>query len=121
MAKELPKFKNHEEEVRFWKTADIFEYTDPTELKIDLDPALKRTMKPITIRLRFAINKANPNRRKNANNRQDEEEKLTVNPGPLSSGLYLFLNGLAAAPTRPRKNWAGQIVQAPKDMKKRTC
>ena len=33
MAKELPKFKNHEEEVRFWK------------------------------------NKANPNRRKNANNR----------------------------------------------------
>ena len=52
MAQDLPKFKNHEEEVQFWKTADIFEYTEPTELKIDLDPVLKRTMKTITIRLR---------------------------------------------------------------------
>jgi len=52
MTKELPKFKNRAEEVRFWETANIFEYTEPTDLKIELDPELKRRMKPITIRLR---------------------------------------------------------------------
>ena len=52
MTKELPKFKNRAEEVRFWETANIFEYTEPTDLKVELDPELKRTMKPITIRLR---------------------------------------------------------------------
>ena len=52
MTKELPKFKNRAEEVRFWETANIFEYTEPTDSKVELDPELKRTMKPITIRLR---------------------------------------------------------------------
>ena len=52
MAKELPKFKNREEELLFWETANVFEYTEPTDLKVELDPELKRKMKPITIRLR---------------------------------------------------------------------
>lgn len=52
MAKTLPVFKNHEEEVEFWATANIFEYTEPADIKVELDPTLKKTMKPITIRLR---------------------------------------------------------------------
>ena len=38
MAKELPKFKNREEELRFWDTVNVFEYTEPVELKLDLPP-----------------------------------------------------------------------------------
>ena len=52
MTKALPDFKTQEEEVEFWATANIFEYTETAEIKVELDPALKKTMKPITIRLR---------------------------------------------------------------------
>ena len=52
MAKELPKFKNDEEESNFWATANVFEYTEPADIKIEMDSSLKKTMKPITIRLR---------------------------------------------------------------------
>lgn len=52
MTKNLPTFKTHEEEVEFWAAANVFEYTEPADIKVELDPALKKTMKPITIRLR---------------------------------------------------------------------
>ena len=52
MTKTLPEFKTQEEEVEFWATANVFEYTEPAAIKVELDSTLKRTMKPITIRLR---------------------------------------------------------------------
>jgi predicted DNA binding CopG/RHH family protein len=52
MTKKLPEFKNHEEDVEFWATADVFEYTEPADIKVELDPALKKNMRPIIIRFR---------------------------------------------------------------------
>lgn len=52
MAKKLPEFKNYDEEAEFWSTVNVFEYTEPADIKVELDPALKKTMRPITIRLR---------------------------------------------------------------------
>jgi hypothetical protein len=45
MAKELPKFKNREEELRFWDTVNVFEYTEPVELKLDLPPRPARSIR----------------------------------------------------------------------------
>ena len=47
MAKKLPKFKNREEEILFWQEANVFEYTEPVELKLDLPP---RPAKSIRVR-----------------------------------------------------------------------
>ena len=55
MAKELPDFKSHEEEVEFWATANSLDYIDESEeVQVTLDPALQKKMRPITIRLRNA-------------------------------------------------------------------
>ena len=41
--KKLPKFKNKEEELKFWDTANVFEYTKPVKLKLKLPPRLKKS------------------------------------------------------------------------------
>ena len=53
MPKMLPEFKSYEEEIEFWATANTLEYIDEEEeVQVELDPALKKTMRPITIRFR---------------------------------------------------------------------
>lgn len=53
MAKKVPDFKSHEEEVEFWATANTLEYIDEAdEVQVTLDPTLQKKMRPVTIRLR---------------------------------------------------------------------
>jgi uncharacterized DUF497 family protein/predicted DNA binding CopG/RHH family protein len=47
----LPKFKNEDEERDFWDKIDITEYFEPKDVKRIIFPNLKRTNKPISIRL----------------------------------------------------------------------
>lgn len=55
MAKKLPDFKSREEEIEFWATANTLEYIDESaEVVVELDPSLKKPMRPVTIRLREA-------------------------------------------------------------------
>jgi predicted DNA binding CopG/RHH family protein len=47
----LPKFKNEDEERDFWDKIDITEYFEPEDVKRVIFPNLKRTTKPISLRL----------------------------------------------------------------------
>ena len=47
----LPKFKNEEEEVKFWDKIDLTEYFEPSDFKRVVFPNLKRTKRLISIRL----------------------------------------------------------------------
>jgi predicted DNA binding CopG/RHH family protein len=52
MGKDLPNFKSQKEELEFWDKADVFECSEPDDIKVTIDPSLQKTMRPITIRLR---------------------------------------------------------------------
>lgn len=60
MTKKLPKFKNRAAEGRFWETANIFEYTEPTDLKIELDPELKKEINNPAANIRIQGRKNDP-------------------------------------------------------------
>ena len=47
----LPKFKHEDDERDFWDKVDITEYFDPEDAKRVIFPNLKRTNRPISIRL----------------------------------------------------------------------
>lgn len=47
----LPKFKNEEEEVKFWDKIDLTEYFEPSDFKRVAFPNLRRTKRLISIRL----------------------------------------------------------------------
>lgn len=48
----LPKFKNEDEEMKFWDKIDITEYFEPSDFKRGvMFPNLKKTKKLISIRL----------------------------------------------------------------------
>jgi predicted DNA binding CopG/RHH family protein len=47
----LPTFKNEDEERDFWDKIDITEYFEPKDVKRFIFPNLKRTTKPISLRL----------------------------------------------------------------------
>ncbi len=47
----LPKFKNEDEEVKFWDKIDLTEYFEPSDFKHVAFPNLKRTKRLISIRL----------------------------------------------------------------------
>ena len=49
--KSLPKFKNEEEERKFWTKADSSEYVDWSKAKVVNFPKLKPSTKTISIRL----------------------------------------------------------------------
>jgi predicted DNA binding CopG/RHH family protein len=53
--KNIPKFKNEEEEREFWATHDSSEYIDWSESKSITLPKLKPTLKTISIRLPVTI------------------------------------------------------------------
>jgi predicted DNA binding CopG/RHH family protein len=50
--KDLPDFKSREEELEYWDNVDTCDIGEPIDLKVTIDSALKKTMRPITIRLR---------------------------------------------------------------------
>ncbi len=53
--KELPQFKNEEEEAEFWATHDTTEYFD-TSRSVEIDfPNLKPTTKTITLRIPVSL------------------------------------------------------------------
>ena len=47
----MPKFKNEDEERDFWDKIDITEYFEPKDVKRIIFPNLKRTTKPVSLRL----------------------------------------------------------------------
>ena len=47
----LPKFKNEDEEFKFWSSIDLSEYYEPSDLVPVSFPNLKPTSRPISIRL----------------------------------------------------------------------
>ena len=49
--KEIPKFKNEDEEYEFWQKADTSEYFDWSKAKIATFPNLKKSNKTISLRL----------------------------------------------------------------------
>lgn len=49
--KKIPKFKNEDEEARFWNTHDSTEYLDWSKAKNIIFPNLKPTSRSISIRL----------------------------------------------------------------------
>lgn len=49
--KNIPKFKNEEEEQKFWETHDSTEYIDYSQVKKVAFPNLKPTLKTISLRL----------------------------------------------------------------------
>ena len=51
----LPKFKNEEEERDFWSDLDLTEYFEPKDFVPVSFPNLKRTTKPISIRLTTSL------------------------------------------------------------------
>jgi predicted DNA binding CopG/RHH family protein len=51
MKKEIPKFKNEDEEREFWEKADSSEYFDWGNAKEVIFPNLKKTTKSISLRL----------------------------------------------------------------------
>jgi predicted DNA binding CopG/RHH family protein len=54
--KNIPKFKNEDEEFEFWEKADFFDYFDVSKGKRGvLFPNLKLTTKSITIRLPIGL------------------------------------------------------------------
>ena len=55
--KKIPKFKNEDEEAKFWNTHDSTEYVDWSKAKRVMFPNLKPTTRPISLRLPvFMIN-----------------------------------------------------------------
>lgn len=54
----LPKFKNEDEERKFWWNLDLSEYYEPEDLEPVSFPNLKPTSRPISIRLpEYLINR----------------------------------------------------------------
>jgi len=49
--KEIPEFKNEQEERKFWETHDTAEYIDWSNAKIATLPNLKKSTKTISLRL----------------------------------------------------------------------
>ncbi|MEA3355585.1 MAG: BrnA antitoxin family protein [Patescibacteria group bacterium] len=49
--KDLPKFKNEDQERKFWEKADSSEYFDFSKAKLVAFPNLKLSRKPISLRL----------------------------------------------------------------------
>ena len=49
--KKIPKFKNEEEEQRFWESADSTEYVDWRKAEKALLPHLKPSLKKVSLRL----------------------------------------------------------------------
>jgi predicted DNA binding CopG/RHH family protein len=49
--KEIPKFKNEQEEAEFWQTHDSTEYLDWSQAKQAIFPNLKPTTESISLRL----------------------------------------------------------------------
>jgi predicted DNA binding CopG/RHH family protein len=49
--KKIPKFKNKEEERRFWESADSTEYVDWRKAEKTLLPHLKPSLKKVSLRL----------------------------------------------------------------------
>jgi len=47
----LPKFKNEDQERKFWAKIDLSEYFEPSDFKSVSFPNLKPTTRPISIRL----------------------------------------------------------------------
>ena len=47
----LPKFKNEDEEFKFWSNIDLSEYYEPSDMVPVSFPNLKPTSRPISIRL----------------------------------------------------------------------
>lgn len=47
----LPKFKNEDEERRYWADIDLTKYLEPKDFKKAMFPNLKPTTQPISIRL----------------------------------------------------------------------
>ena len=53
--KQIPKFKNEDEEREFWATADSTEYFDWSKAKRVVFSNLKRTKKPISLRISTSL------------------------------------------------------------------
>ena len=51
----LPKFKNEDEERRFWSSLDLSEYYEPSDMVPVSFPNLKPTTRPISIRLPISL------------------------------------------------------------------
>lgn len=51
MSRKIPKFKSEEEERKFWVTHDSIEYVDWKKAKRVVSPALKPSLKTISLRL----------------------------------------------------------------------
>ncbi|OGH42142.1 MAG: hypothetical protein A3B53_01835 [Candidatus Levybacteria bacterium RIFCSPLOWO2_01_FULL_42_15] len=47
----IPKFKNEDEEARFWSSLDLSEYLEPSDFERVSFPNLKPTTRPISIRI----------------------------------------------------------------------
>ena len=47
----IPKFKNEDEEARFWSSMDLSEYLEPSDFERISFPNLKPTTRPISIRI----------------------------------------------------------------------
>jgi predicted DNA binding CopG/RHH family protein len=47
----IPKFNNEDEERSFWDAIDMTEYFEPEDVKRFIFPNLKRTTKPVSLRL----------------------------------------------------------------------
>ncbi len=54
----IPKFKNEDQERKFWAKIDLSEYFEPSDFKKVSFPSLKPTTRPISIRLpEYLINR----------------------------------------------------------------
>jgi predicted DNA binding CopG/RHH family protein len=49
---DLPDFKSREAELEYWDSVDTSDIGEPVDLKVKIDPALQKNMRPVTIRLR---------------------------------------------------------------------
>ena len=47
----LPKFKNEDEERKFWSKVDLSDYFEPSDFKNVSFPNLKATTRPVSIRI----------------------------------------------------------------------
>lgn len=53
--KKIPKFKNEDEEAKFWLRVDSTEYVDYSKAEHWVFPNLKLTSRPVTIRLPLSL------------------------------------------------------------------
>lgn len=55
---QLPKFKNEDEERKFWDRVDLSEYFDPEDFEKVSFPNLKPTTQPISVRMpKYLLNR----------------------------------------------------------------